>query len=233
MSIMSSINTDISQARRWIEEADALLVSASNGLSIAEGYNLFADNEMFRRQFADYRERYGVRSVLEAASYPYASDHVRSEFYRRLRRHWVDEYTPSEVMLDLRRLVGRKAYFVVTSNGDMHLEKAGFDEQHILEVEGNFIDEFMPDEQRLRRAGERFRQFADRWCGQRLVVLELGIGSRNRLIKQPLMQLVARHPAMRYITLNLAPELYVPASIRPQAIALPGDLAQTLRQLAV
>lgn len=42
---------DIIRAKKAIEDADALLIGASNGLSIAEGYNIFADNEMFRSQF--------------------------------------------------------------------------------------------------------------------------------------------------------------------------------------
>jgi hypothetical protein len=38
---------------------------------------------------------------------------------------------------------------------------------------------------------------------QRLVVLELGIGPRNQLIKAPLMRLVDREPYGTYITVNL------------------------------
>ena len=45
-------------------DADAILIGASNGLLISEGYNIFADNEMFRRQFGDFRSRYGIRLVL-------------------------------------------------------------------------------------------------------------------------------------------------------------------------
>lgn len=38
----------VEQARKAIKEADAILVGASNGLSIAEGYNMFANNAMFK-----------------------------------------------------------------------------------------------------------------------------------------------------------------------------------------
>ena len=60
---------------------------------------------------------------------------------------------------------------------------------------------------------------------------ELGIGSRNRLIKLPLMQLVAREPQATYITLNLAQELYIPDEIAGKSIGLAGDIADTLRKL--
>ena len=32
-----------------IQEADALLIGASNGLSISEGYNIFADDHWFQK----------------------------------------------------------------------------------------------------------------------------------------------------------------------------------------
>ena len=32
-----------------IKEADGILIGASNGLSIAEGYNIFADDDGFRK----------------------------------------------------------------------------------------------------------------------------------------------------------------------------------------
>ena len=57
--------TEIQRAAQAIREADALLIGASNGLSIAEGYHIFANNEMFRRQFGDFQQKYGIRSVIE------------------------------------------------------------------------------------------------------------------------------------------------------------------------
>ena len=41
------MDNNIDNARRVIENADALLIGASNGLSISEGYNIFADNLRF------------------------------------------------------------------------------------------------------------------------------------------------------------------------------------------
>lgn len=227
------MNVNIDEAREWINSADALLISASNGLSIAEGYNLFADNEMFKNQFGDYRERFGVRSVLEGASYPYPSEAERKAFYQRLRRHWVEEYVPSATMMSLKQMVSDKDYFIVTSNGDMHLEKTGFDEQRIFEVEGNFMNEFMPDQQEMQRKNERLQWFLAQYESHNLVIVELGIGARNRLIKQPLMQFVAQHDNVRYITLNLENEINVPQNIELQSIALAGDIAVTLQYLAV
>lgn len=40
------MNANITIAQEWIAQADAILIGASNGLSIAEGYHIFAkDNQ--------------------------------------------------------------------------------------------------------------------------------------------------------------------------------------------
>lgn len=41
------MNELIDKAKSALRSADAILIGASNGLSISEGYNIFADNEMF------------------------------------------------------------------------------------------------------------------------------------------------------------------------------------------
>ena len=41
-------------------EADAILIGASNGLSITEGLHLFADNAAFERLFGDFKRKYGL-----------------------------------------------------------------------------------------------------------------------------------------------------------------------------
>ena len=48
-----------------IEEADAVLIGASNGLSITEGLHLFADNQAFEELFGDLKQKYGMRCILQ------------------------------------------------------------------------------------------------------------------------------------------------------------------------
>ena len=45
-------------------EADAILIGASNGLSITEGLHLFADNAVFERLFGDFKRKYGLECIL-------------------------------------------------------------------------------------------------------------------------------------------------------------------------
>lgn len=197
--------TETQKAVQAIRQADALLVGASNGLSIAEGYHIFAGNEMFRRQFGDFQQKYGIRNVIEGCFFHYPQEKDRQEFMDRLVRHWVKDYRPSQIMKDLLAIVGDKDYFFLTSNADTHLELSGFAPDKVFEVEGTFED--MLHNRPMQDKSKETKAFLDRYHGKRLVILELGIGSRNRLIKLPLMQLAAREPQATYITLNLAQEL--------------------------
>lgn len=220
---------NIDRAREAIANADALIIGASNGLSIAEGYNIFADNEMFRSQFQDFRDRYGIRSVLQGCFFDYPTVDERKRWNERLIKYWITDYQPSDVMKNLRSIVGDKPYFIVTTNADTHLEFSGFDADRVWELEGTFLsgitDHIVTDKQ------QSFNDFIARYANRNVVILELGIGSRNTLIKQPLMRLTAQLPHSTYITLNLPQEIYIPGEIASKSIALPGDLSTTLQDL--
>lgn len=214
------------EARRSIREADAILIGASNGLSISEGYNIFACNEMFLRDFGDFKERYGIESVLQGC---FAQYEGREEFLRRLVKLWTADYLPSPVMLHLHALVSAKPHFALTTNADQHLEAAGFAPERVFAMEGTFEDVLHRRQPTDRR--QEFAQFMEMWHGRRILFLELGIGSRNRIIKAPMMQLCQSEPQGTYIAMNLAHELWVEESIAQRSILLAGDIGMTLSRL--
>ena len=224
------MDADIEKARKALAGADAILIGASNGLSISEGYNIFADNAMFRSQFGDMAQRYGFRSVLQGVFFKFPTREAHDEFHRRLVKYWVTDYQPSQPMKDLRKTVGDKPYFIITTNCDMHLEKAGFDDDRVWELEGTFVSGVTHSLDMSKRPA--FDRFLADHGGKRLVVLELGIGSQNRIIKPVLHQVTHRELLATFITLNLPHEIVVPAEIGPKTITLPGDIANTLAALS-
>lgn len=82
---------------------------------------------------------------MEGLYFQYPTVEARLEFHRRLVKFWVDDYKPSQVMHNLMKVIGQKDYFILTSNGDLHLEKSGFDENRIFEIEGVMTDPAAPD----------------------------------------------------------------------------------------
>ena len=57
---------DLRPVAEKIQKADAILIGASNGLSMTEGLHLFADNQAFENLFGDFKDKYGLRCLLHA-----------------------------------------------------------------------------------------------------------------------------------------------------------------------
>ena len=64
-------------------EADAILIGASNGLSITEGLHLFADNAAFDELFGDFKQKYGLRCILQGMMAGWPSEEERWAFWAR------------------------------------------------------------------------------------------------------------------------------------------------------
>lgn len=277
---MNDKDMKFSEIAEKIREADAILIGASNGLSITEGLHLFADNEAFGNLFGDLKQKYGLQCILHGMGARWPSEEEKWGFWSRLIHHYCGEYKETPVMSDLKRIVGEKDYFIVTSNGECHFEMCGFDPEKIYEIEGNWLTmqcvsrchdtvypsfeltekmaaaeqngripsdmvprcpvcggpmqihmegdrNFIPD----MAAESRMEAFLQKYHGKKLVILELGIGWRNQLIKAPLMRLAAQEPEAAYITVNLG-EIYIPDEIREKSYGLDGDLAAILRELS-
>lgn len=207
------------------------------------------------------------------------SEQEKWAFWCRLIHHYCGEYKESQVMKDLKAIVGNKDYFIITSNGECHFEMSGFAPENIYEVEGSWLsmqcshachdtlypslelaekmaaaekDGKVPSDMvphcpmcgapmqihmetdrnfiRENAAQERFQAFLNQYHGKKLVVLELGIGPRNQLIKAPLMRLVDLEPNAAYVTINLG-ELYIMDYIREKSFGLDGDLGEILGSL--
>lgn len=254
------------EIRRTLREADAILVSASNGLSISEGLHIFADNEDFRELFGDFRSKYGIRCILQGFFAQWPSEEERWAFLSRLIYHYSGHYTGSPIMDTLKQVIGDKPYFIVTSNGENHFELAGFDPERILEVEGSWkglecargcSPDIYPAWDRIREmadaeengripsemvprcphcgapmqihmspygnTAQAYQQFIQNNHNKKLVVLELGIGARNTMIKGPLMELVYHEPHAVYISINKG-DLYIPQEIKEKSYGLDGAI---------
>ena len=155
------------------------------------------------------------------------------EYAKRLCQIFAKEKTAIQPYQDayqtIKKLIEQKDYFIVTTNGDTHLEESGFNSRKVFELEGTFVQLY--EETPFSDKSAELNSFISRYSGKKLVVLELGIGSRNRMIKEPLMQLVAQNPTMSYITMNLPHEIFILPQISDRSVALAGDIADTLKML--
>lgn len=130
---------EMSRIADRIRKADVILIGASNGLSITEGLHLFADNPAFEEVFGDFRQKYGLRNILQGMMIRWPSEEEKWTFWSRLIHHYCGTYQETPVMADLKAIVGGKDYFIVTSNGECHFELCGFSPEKMDEVEGNWL----------------------------------------------------------------------------------------------
>lgn len=262
-----------------IRAADAIIIGASNGLSITEGFHLFADNAWFQAHFGDFRARYGWRRILDGMFWQFATAEEQWGFWSRLANLVTYAQPVSPVMNQLRALTSGTPTFVLTSNGEDHFVPAGFAAEMVFEMEGTFTHNrcargctdavWSNREEMLRLAAaeqeghvppelvprcphcggpvevdmassqaffrtprwqakaQDFERFVQAAKGKRLLVLELGIGWRNQLIKAPLMRLVEATPDARYVTFNKG-EVYIPPGIADRSIGVDGDLGEAI-----
>lgn len=272
------MNDPIDRAADMLRGAEAVLVTASNGLSITEGIDLFRQGDYFSGLFPDYAAA-GVTSILHGMSARYPDEGMGWGFWSALVKRFGIGYRPTRAMEDLLRLTDGKPRFFLTSNGEGHFTSAGVPEDGVYEIEGNWrtmqcargchggiypsygavermaatyshlsVDPSAVPRcpvcggpMRIRMAGDRFVKdtaaearfldFLSGWSGRRLVVLELGVGPRNTLIKAPMMGMVAREPEWRYITINKG-ELLIPRDIEGRSAGIDGPLEPVLAGLA-
>ena len=262
-----------------LKSADAIIIGASNGLSITEGLNLFASNREFYDLFGDFSRKYNFHNILEGCFYRYPDEKEKWAYWSRLIYHYTANYKGSPVMDSLKEIVKDKPYFIVTSNGEAHFEKAGFSKDSIFEIEGSWehlqcsrachgtlypatdiINKMAQSEQDGKipeslvpycpkcgapmsvhiatdkffipnsSAQQRFNGFLEKYRNKRLVVLELGIGARNQMIKAPLMSLVYSEPNSAYITFNKG-EIFIPEQIKEKSIGVDGLLSDIFAEL--
>lgn len=123
-----------------LKRADAVLIGASNGLSISEGYNIFSDDAWFQEHFGDFRRKYGIRSLLQGMFLDFEGPQEQWAYFSRLAYLKRYKEQPSQMMKNLYALVEDKDYFVVTSNGEDHFSLAGFDSERVFEMEGKITE---------------------------------------------------------------------------------------------
>ena len=243
---------------REIEEAECVLVGGASGLSAAGGGDFYyEDNASYRKYFGKYAEKYHFNGAFDGMMRPWKS---REEFWGYLATflHTTQTAEIREPYRDLDSLLDGKDFFVLTTNQDTQFVKL-YPEEKVAEIQGDHRffqcskcctddtwDAVKPVEEMIRAMGEGTsvpieliprcphcgaEAFLEKYHGKKLVILELGIGWRNQLIKAPLMRLTAREPQAVYVTVNLG-EIFIPDEIRDKSYGLDGDLAEILHGLA-
>ena len=126
----------IAELRDAIETADAIVVGAGAGLSTAAG--LTYSGERFERLFGDFIEKYGIRDMYSGGFFPFPTPEERWAWWSR--HIWCNRYEPApkDTYGKLLRLLGKKDFFVITTNVDHQFQQAGFPKERLFYTQGDY-----------------------------------------------------------------------------------------------
>jgi len=132
------IQENIQKAKKYIEDAPAILITAGAGMGVDSGLPDFRGNEGFWRAYPAIKEL-GIGFEDMANPEWFEKDPQLAWAFYGHRLNLYKDTTPHNGFDILLKLVQNKLnnYFIYTSNVDGAFQKAGFDEDKIVEVHGS------------------------------------------------------------------------------------------------
>lgn len=155
-----------------ISSADAILIGAGAGLSMAAGFTY--NGERFKKYFFDFSQKYGINDIYSGVFYPFKNKETfwawwsRQIYYNR----YVNPSKP--VYNDLFELIKDKNYFVVTTNVDHLFQKSGFDKNKLFYTQGDY-GLFQSVNTEIKKTYDNEKNIMDMMAAQGFVKDENGI----------------------------------------------------------
>lgn len=133
---MSHTHDNAKELVEVIHAAEAVVVGAGSGLSTAAG--LTYNGERFRRHFSDFIEARGFTDMYTAGFFPFPTPEEQWAYWSR--HIWYNRYVkaPKDTYKKLLRLLGRKDFFVLTTNVDHQFQLAGFPKERLFHTQGDY-----------------------------------------------------------------------------------------------
>lgn len=126
----------IEKARNALDQADAIVIGAGAGLSTVGGITY--SGQRFEENFKDFIAKYGMTDMYTAGFYPFKTEEEKWAYWSRHIRMNRYDAPVGEVYRQLLELVSAKPYFIVTTNVDAQFYRAGFDDDRIWAVQGDY-----------------------------------------------------------------------------------------------
>lgn len=132
---MEDYSLRIKKAKEELNNADYIIIGAGAGLSAAAGLDF--TGKLFKKNFKEYIEKYDFKDLYSATFYPFKTQEEKWAFWAKvIKLNRLCE--PLSLYKELLELVKDKAHFVFTTNVDGQFEIAGFREENIFEIQGDY-----------------------------------------------------------------------------------------------
>lgn len=119
-----------------IADAQAILVGLGAGMSAAAGHTY--SGRRFTENFGDFADKYGIQDMYSGGFYPFPTP---EEFWAWWSRQiYLNRYSggPGDAYLDLAQILKGRNYFILTTNVDHLVQRAGLDKKRLFYTQGDF-----------------------------------------------------------------------------------------------
>ncbi len=132
---MVDYNVRMMKAKEKIKNADYIIIGAGSGLSTAAG--LEYNGESFEKNYKEFIKKYHFQDLYSASFYPFSSQEEKWAFWARLiKLNRLNK--PLKLYQELLETMKEKEYFVLTTNVDGQFEIAGFNNDKIFAIQGDY-----------------------------------------------------------------------------------------------
>lgn len=131
-----SCSEQLERLQTALRDCDSVVIGAGAGLSTSAGF--IYTGERFEKYFSDFAEKYGIQDMYSGGFYPFVTPEEHWAYWSRYI--YINRYidAPKPVYNDLLKLVQDKDYFVITTNVDHCVQKAGFDKKRLFYTQGDY-----------------------------------------------------------------------------------------------
>lgn len=126
----------IERARRAIAQAEFLVIGGGAGLSAAAGIEYAG--EAFERRFAPFIARYGFTDLYTSSFYPFETEREKWAYWALHISMCRFEPPATALYRALETLARGREHAVITTNVDGQFGKAGFPEERLFAVQGDY-----------------------------------------------------------------------------------------------
>ena len=130
------IEVYLSKLLEKIESVDSILVGIGAGMSTASGFEY--SGARFEKYFSDFKEKYGINDMYEGGFYPFLSLEEYWAWWSRQIYYNRYEVVVGKPYSDLFEILKDKNYFILTTNVDHQIQRAGFDKDRLFYTQGDY-----------------------------------------------------------------------------------------------
>ncbi len=133
---MKDLSEDIGRLEDELGSAEAIVIGIGAGMSAASGFSY--SGERFESIFSDFHREYGITDMYSGGFYPFPSEEEYWAWWSRMI--WINRYGDcvGKPYRDLLSIVRDRNHFIITTNVDHQLQKAGFDRERLFYTQGDY-----------------------------------------------------------------------------------------------